>query len=137
MGSWGYGPFDNDDGADLVCDLQGGEGLALLRSVLEDVVAVPADAYLEAHLGLRAYASSAVLAGCIDRSQPFLDDRVTAWIDRVGLDPTSTDIELAAAAMRRILGANSELPSLFEGAGAPGGIAAIDQVAAAIRAGAR
>ena len=112
MGAWGVGPFDNDDAADWVYDLEGAEDLRLVRAALD--FAATDDGYLDVNVGGVAVAAATVLAVCAGRIHADLPAPVTAWIAERDPSATPADIRLAAAAIDRVLGRRSELMDLWK-----------------------
>jgi hypothetical protein len=115
MGAWGDGPFDNDDAADWAAELDAAapaERLDVIRAAL--AAAASAD-YLDADEGQRAVAAAAVVAAQRPGGPP-LD---TSYAPRILADGIVLDVpdelrDLAAAALDRAAGEDSELAELWD-----------------------
>ncbi|MDQ1656974.1 MAG: hypothetical protein QOD41_2057 [Cryptosporangiaceae bacterium] len=115
MGAWGDGPFDNDDAADWAAELDAAapaERLDVIRAAL--AAAASAD-YLDADDGQRAVAAAAVVAAQRPGGPP-LD---TSYAPRILADGIVLDVpdelrDLAAAALDRAAGEDSELAELWD-----------------------
>ncbi|MDQ1654691.1 MAG: hypothetical protein QOI35_3891 [Cryptosporangiaceae bacterium] len=115
MGAWGDGPFDNDDAADWAAELDAAapaERLDVIRAAL--AAAASAD-YLDADDGQRAVAAAAVVAAQRPGGPP-LD---TSYAPRILADGIVLDVpdelrHLAAAALDRAAGEDSELAELWD-----------------------
>jgi hypothetical protein len=115
MGAWGDGPFDNDDAADWAAELDAAapaERLDVIRAAL--TAAASAD-YVDADDGQRAVAAAAVVAAQRPGGPP-LD---TSYAPRILADGIVLDVpdelrDLAAAALDRAAGEDSELAELWD-----------------------
>ena len=58
MGAWSSGPFDNDDAADLMIELEDAPSWDVVRETFADVLVNPD--YVELSDGARAYAAAAL-----------------------------------------------------------------------------
>jgi gamma-glutamylcysteine synthetase len=107
MGTWGAGPFDNDDAIDWVQDLVASDEIELLVYVLSGAAAS------EGYLGLTecnvAIAAATVVACSKGISRMALPDEVEGWVDRWGKNLTQADAVVAANAVERCLREGSEL----------------------------
>jgi hypothetical protein len=115
MGTWSIEPFGNDHAADWVIELENAEDLTPIRDAIEAVIDAE-DEYLEASDSEIAVAAIAVLArvhGASAEEVP-LDSAVEEWIARVEADPDPALVDLAFAALDRIVGEQSELRELWE-----------------------
>jgi uncharacterized protein DUF4259 len=135
MGSWGTGPFDNDDAADFANELgraDPAERLTLIRTALQD--ALDAD-YLEVDGGNRAIAAAATVAACRPGGpevDPGYGPAFLALGDGVAAPPPDL-VELAGAALDRVQGEESEWRDLWdEAAGLDDVTAALEPVRAAL-----
>jgi Domain of unknown function (DUF4259) len=111
MGSWDVGHFDNDTAADFAYRLDEaaeGEGEALIRSAL--ATAVQTAGCLEDYEGVVAVASAAVVAAQCPGGEP-ADGSYGPRKPPPGL-PADLRI-LAARALDRVLGPESELAELW------------------------
>jgi len=115
MGAWGLGPFDNDTAADWAADLDdasSAERPALIREAL--TAALEADEYLDADDASIAVAAAAVVAALQDGG-PALDEGYGPTVGSLHLEPELRG--LAARAVARVLGEESEWRELWEEAG--------------------
>ncbi len=110
MGAWGTGPFDNDDAADLLGELQT-EGVGLLRETLEEVTALGPDGYLEAPAASRAIGAAEIVAASRGSAAPDLPPSTAQWIATSGSSDDEL-VALSAEAVNRVL-TNSELKDLW------------------------
>jgi Domain of unknown function (DUF4259) len=112
MGTWGSGPFDNDDAADWAWSLTDSADDAVLRAAL---LAPLAAAKTEAPEGQVAIAAAEVVAAGLGRPSPALPEEVAAWVAAHPL-PWA---ELAGPARQAIsrLRASSELRDLWAESG--------------------
>ena len=115
MGTWGAGPFDNDDAGDWVYELEGADDLALVRDALEE--AVEAHGYLDQRDGAIAAAAAEVVAAAAGRPNSSLPEEVQAWLDTVSPKPTASDLDLARRALQRVCADKSELAEHWTRAG--------------------
>lgn len=97
MGSWGTGPFDNDDARSFVDDLvelPAPEARAALASTLRAVVDIDGD------LGIievnEAIAAAAMVAGLVEDALPEDDYAIGRWAD---VEPPELDEELRQLAL--------------------------------------
>ena len=64
MGDWGYGPFDNDDAADWIYEVEASDGLGSVRTKLTQVLEVEGELESpDAHEGLAAAEILAIAIG--------------------------------------------------------------------------
>ncbi|MFC8720431.1 DUF4259 domain-containing protein [Kitasatospora sp. NPDC057198] len=106
MGTWGPGPFDNDDAADFGGDLDDAapeQRAELVRTALSRAVRAPDE--LEHHLGLPAVAAAALVAAQCPDGEPV----TTAYGPKQPLPPLAELRPLAARAVVRALGPDSDL----------------------------
>lgn len=114
MGAWGDGPFDNDDAADWVYELEAARDFNAVRTVLRSIAG--ASAYLEAPEGSVGIAAAEVVAAARTDASSTLPAAVAAWIADHAAEVTDDDVTLALTAVDRIVGADSELCELWAGA---------------------
>ena len=108
MGTWGSGPFDNDDAADWAW--------TLTADADERVVALALAPDLEDSPDPVVIAAAEVVAAAIDRPHPELPEEVASWIAARRHRPWAELAPLAAGAVRRLRGA-SEGDERWEGSG--------------------
>jgi Domain of unknown function (DUF4259) len=112
VGTWGAGPFQNDDALDFLAELRELPP-ADLDSRIRSALALPADGYLEMPEACAAIAAAGLIA--VARGVVFdgLDEKVIelAQSDGVILDAQLTD--LALAALLRVDGESSEWRELW------------------------
>jgi Domain of unknown function (DUF4259) len=123
MGAWGHAPFDNDDAADWVADLERAPDDELLERTLTAVAAAGADEYVEEPDGASAIAAAEVVAAALTGSRdrleaggPFAEGAV-AWVEARGAGVRPELAGLALTALRRVRD-KSELRELWDDAGA-------------------
>ena len=114
MGAWSHESFGNDDACDWVAELAESDGLELIASTLDTVVA-NGDKYLETPEASRAIAAAEAVArlqghfGMRDgHSEP-----VDEWVGRVKLMPPESLARTARQVLERILVAPSELLQIW------------------------
>jgi len=107
VGTWGTGPFDDDGASDWVWELQEAQDWRVVETALRGAADVGPDDYLEA-------------------------PEVTEWIARHRETRPSEVRPLALQAVRRVLGANSELVDLCKEAGDDEWRANVNAVATAL-----
>ncbi|WP_337832942.1 DUF4259 domain-containing protein [Pseudonocardia sp. TMWB2A] len=110
MGAWGGGPFDNDDAADWLDELdQSDDPAATLRAAF---TCLPRAGTVEAPDGYAALAAVVVLASLV--GGPQLDDDLDitdAQLARIAVDPEL--IGAARAALRRLDSEDNELQAVW------------------------
>jgi hypothetical protein len=112
MGSWGVGPFENDDAVDWVVDWGDADDLSPARDALLE--AVLADDYLEAPQGARAIAAAevvAVVVGVVPIER--LPDQLQEWVSAHRDVAHSLDVDAAILALDRATAEQSELRELW------------------------
>ncbi|MER7759828.1 DUF4259 domain-containing protein [Streptomyces sp. NPDC097619] len=118
MGTWDFGPFDNDSAADFSGDLDAAaprDRAELVRATLDEVVRTGAD-FLDSREADRAVAAAALIAAQCPGGQP-VD---TAYGPDEPLPDLTAFRELAHRALDRVVTAPSEAMELWEEAdGAP------------------
>ncbi len=116
MGTWGTGPFDNDDAADWCGDLDdadASERPSLVIATLQNA-ATAAD-YLETPEASAAVAAAAVVAATLPGSERLTSPYAPTFLTEGGplvLPPTTPAV--AIAALDRVTGENSEWRELWE-----------------------
>lgn len=113
MGTWGTGPFDDDNASDWAAEAEEAEDW----SVVEQALRVPGDGYLEAPDGQTAWAAAAVVAAADDGSAVQLPENVSAWVDAHRASRPAELRALAVQALQRVLGDQSELAELWQESG--------------------
>lgn len=114
VGSWGDGPFDNDDAADWVYELEAAHDFDAVRAVLRSVAG--SAAYLESPGGSVGIAAAEVVAAARTPPPSTLPAAVVAWIAAHAAEVSDSDVTLALAAVDRVVGTDSELCELWEDA---------------------
>ncbi len=113
---WGSGPFENEHAAAFVQEVVA-DGPAAVQEAFEVVLDPDVD-FVEAEEGQRALAAAGVLAAALGGdTSAVIDAGLRAWIaeaDHTDLAPLRS---LAAEALKRVLGPDSELPELWEDSG--------------------
>ena len=105
MTAWSAGPFDNDDAAELMIELDDAPSWDTVRSVFADVLVNPD--YVELTEGARAYAAAALLTVATGKSDVSAQD-VYMTLDAMGPPPADLT-DLARAALKRITTGDSEI----------------------------
>lgn len=112
MGAWDIGPFDNDDAADWLYQLEESDDTSVIAAALDSVTEV-GDDYLEAPDCSCALAAAEIVAALHGHPMAGLSDEAKAWLEKNrGLD-VSELVEEAVAAVQRVR-TNSELKELWE-----------------------
>jgi len=109
MGAWSSGPFDNDDAADLMIELEDAPSWDPVREAFADVLVNPD--YVELADGARAYASAALLTIATGKSDVSAQD-YHMILDAMGPPPAELT-DLARAALKRIITGDSEIRELY------------------------
>jgi hypothetical protein len=117
MGTWGTGPFEDDNASDWAWELEEADDWSVVETALRAAAEVPGDAYLEAPDGQIAWAAAAVVAASENPSEVPLPDELRAWLDRHQDSRPSQLRPLALAATQRVLADNSELVELWRDEG--------------------
>lgn len=117
MGTWDFGPFDNDTAADFSyrVDEAPAEGkAAVLLAVFHEVTATGDDDYLDADLAQEAVAAAALVAA----QHPGGELVTTSYGPKEPIPSLPAELRGAAvAALDRVLGPDSELCELWEESG--------------------
>ena len=77
MGTWGDGPFDDDNASDWVWELQEAHDWTIIETALRGAADAGADDYLEAPDGQIAWAAAAVVDA--DSDAPVLAWKALVW----------------------------------------------------------
>ena len=120
MGTWGAGPFENDDASDWAYEFDGLDEPAGLRVVTAALNAVRPGDYLESPEGANAVAAAAVVAWMREPSQaPASPDGESAatWVRQARPRATDELIAGARAAFDHVRSDDSELAELWAESG--------------------
>lgn len=116
MGAWNIGPFDNDDAADFLMDLEADPSWQTVRDVFTAVLA--GDDYLQLPEGAKACAAAALLTVATGRSEISAQDIHMVLAD---MGPPPADLgALARAAVKRLSTGASEIRELYLDTGSYG-----------------
>ncbi len=110
MGTWGSGPFENDDAADWVYDLEDADDLTLAMDAIERV---RNSDYVDAYDASVALAAAEVIAAAGGAPHADLPEGVSRWLTEADPDVAADHGEAATAAVARIRGEDSELAELW------------------------
>ncbi len=131
MGAWGHRPFDNDDAADWVWELESAEDDRVLEATLRVVAHASADAYVESDEAARAVAAAELVAAALDGDRgeliaggPYAEGAL-AWTEKNGGRVRGELVPLALRARDE-----SEARDLWDEAGADewlAGLAALER----------
>ena len=113
MGTWGTGPFDDDNASDWVWELQEADDWGVVEEALRGAAGVDANTYLEAPDGQIAWAAAAVVAALDNPSLVSVPDEVTAWLVQYRETRPPDLRPLALVAIQRVLANKSELADLW------------------------
>lgn len=134
MGAWDIGPFDNDDAADWLYELEGSAGISALAEAINAVADI-GDEYLEAPECAIALAAAEIVAALTGRPAAKMPDNVAAWIHVQRAFDASSLKPIARSVVQRIRD-NSELKELWdESDDAPAWYATLDDVSVRLSAG--
>lgn len=111
MTTWGNGPFDNDDAADFMIDLEEAPSWEALRKAFTE--ALETTDYLGLAQGARVYAAAAFLSVALGKSEISAQD-YHMIIDDLGAAPEDMSA-LARKALTRICAADSEIDDRYQG----------------------
>jgi hypothetical protein len=112
MGAWGDGAFQNDAALDWLATLEA-QGVEPLRAALASVAGTSEERYLDVDDGSIAIAAATVVACARGHAPGETNKRAMSAIAATAV--TADDEAMARRAVRRVLGKNSELRSLYEG----------------------
>jgi hypothetical protein len=110
MGTWGSGPFDNDDAADWVYELTADADERVVETALS---AAAEEGYLDASTSQAAIAAAEVVAASLERPYVELPDEVVAWTAARRDAAWSELVPVAVRAVSRVLD-DSELRELWD-----------------------
>src|SRR4051812_31805761 len=103
MGTWGDGPFDDDNASDWVWELQEAHDWSVVETALRSAADTGADDYLEAPDGQIAWAAAAIVAASDDRQSIKVPEEVAAWLDGHRDQRPPMMRSLALQAVQRVL----------------------------------
>lgn len=109
MGAWGSGPFDNDDAADLMMELEDVPSWDSVRFVFNEVLAN--EDYVELPEGARAYAAAALLTVALGKSDISAQDYLMILAE-MGRPPADL-AAIGKAAVKRLSTGDSEIRELY------------------------
>ncbi|BAL90318.1 hypothetical protein AMIS_50980 [Actinoplanes missouriensis 431] len=116
MGTWDFGPFDNDSAADWCGDLQDTEPsrrVAMIRETLSEVL--HEGEYLDSDEGAAAVAAAAVIASQLPGGSPLTSAYAPDFLTGGGSLEIPADLPaLALRALDRVAGDDSEWRDLWE-----------------------
>ncbi len=114
MGAWSHEPFGNDTAGDWAYGLEGATDTSPLEAAFETVLST-GDEYLEAPEAEEAIAAAEVVAKMLGSGTQVdaYTEKVDEWVAQISTQPTMELRRKAAAAMRRVLSANSEIAELW------------------------
>jgi Domain of unknown function (DUF4259) len=107
VGTWGYGPFDDDIALEWVLELEDASDWSVVEGALKTVAATPLDVYLQPPDAQVAWAAAATVAA-VEHPEVALPDRVAAWL-RAHRETRPPELRpLAADALQRVLAGKPE-----------------------------
>ncbi|ESQ86209.1 hypothetical protein AEAC466_03165 [Asticcacaulis sp. AC466] len=109
MGAWSNGPFDNDDAADFMMELEAAPSWDMVRLAFDDVRAN--SEYVELAEGARAYAGAALITVATGKSDISAQDYYMT-LDAMGSPPDDL-IPMARTILKRLTTGDSELRELY------------------------
>jgi len=109
MGTWSTSPFDNDDAADFLMELEADPSWAVVKSVFMDVL--DNEDYVELPDGARACAAAALITVATGKCEVSAQD-VYMMLEEMGAVPDGLS-DLAKAAMKRVRTGDSEIRELY------------------------
>lgn len=115
MGTWSVDAFGNDNAADWAYELEEAEDLGPIEEALTSVLSASGE-YVEAPDAAIALAAAEVLArlsGSPGEKNAYTEE-IDNWVAGTSVKPTAELIEMAKAAIDRILAENSELNELWK-----------------------
>jgi hypothetical protein len=133
MGTWDFGPFDNDDAADWSGDLQDADPArraAVIRETLGDVL--HDGEYVDADTANQAIAAAAVIASLLPTGTPLTSAYAPGFLTAGETLDLPDDLPaLALRALDRVAGNDSEWRELWED-GLPQALAALRPIREAL-----
>ncbi|HEX8372129.1 MAG TPA: DUF4259 domain-containing protein [Chthoniobacterales bacterium] len=112
MGAWDFGPFDNDDAADWLYELESTSDTSAIVAALA-VVTEAGDDYLEAPDCSNALAAVEIVAALRGSPLAKLPDNAKAWVAAHRALDTTSLVPIAQTVVQRIR-TNSELKELWD-----------------------
>ncbi len=116
MGTWDYGPFDNDDAAEWCGHLEEAEPahrVAMIRDTLSEVLGE--DDYLDSYVATPAIAAAAVVASQLPGGEPITSAYAPDFLTSGGSLDIPADLPaLALRALDRVAADDSEWRDLWE-----------------------
>ena len=109
MGSWASGPFDNDDAADFLMELEVAPSWDMVRLAFADVM-VDED-YVELSEGARGCAAAALLTVALGKSDVSAQD-IHMTLEAMGPPPEDL-AAVAKIALKRLSTGDSEIRELY------------------------
>jgi hypothetical protein len=113
MGAWGEKAFQNDSALDWVAELTAG-GVATLRASLSSVATTDEDDSVDVDDGAAAIAAAEIVAAALGHGRDRVTTEIGTWLDSHSRSLVAQDATLAKRAVERVLGAGSELRSLWD-----------------------
>ena len=118
MGTWGIGPFSNDDAADLLGSVDDAEPAVAVALLREALTAADNDNYLQVDVGQEAVAAAAIVAAQRPGGPRLDPSTVSASLaEGNGLDLPDELARLALVALDRVVGERSEVCDLWQEGG--------------------
>ena len=109
MGTWSTSPFDNDDAADFLLELETDPSWAVVRSAFMDVL--DNEDYVELPDGARACAAAALITVATGKCDVSAQD-VYMMLEEMGPVPDGL-ADLGKQAMKRVRTGDSEIRELY------------------------
>jgi Domain of unknown function (DUF4259) len=117
MGTWGFGPFENDNAQDWVLEeLEGHSGAQVLGRAIRPVADSEPDENIDAPSGEIALAAAEVVAAINGYPAADLPWQAHAYLGRPLEEPVDQLKYLALLSVNRVLAANSELAEVWSDA---------------------
>lgn len=116
MADWTIDPFDNDAASQWVSDLVDEDNLDLVHLALSSAM-VPTSEALDSRDAQRAIAAAELLALLAKNPSPYLCEDLRHWVQVHRPNVCEEMLEMADAALVRILGPHSELRAMWQDEG--------------------
>jgi hypothetical protein len=113
MGAWSTSNFDNDDALDWLDDLCESDDDSAIKAALVTVAQWPENEFLESIDCCIALVAAEIVAAALGHPAPDVPEEAEEWLDRNSPDVGTEEVNLARAAVQRIL-ANSELKDFWK-----------------------
>lgn len=110
MGAWGTGSFQNDDARDWISEIEGFDGLSVVRAKLKEVAT--SEGSVHAPDCFRAIAAAEVVAAISGQPCSAPPEAIEKMV-AVQVTILQADRDLAREALDRVLGEQSELAQLW------------------------